>query len=89
MFPSIVFFLYQKRNMSTAELKNILIEKIQATDNESLLRDVTRLMEIQLVESEPPFELTEEMNLAIDEAKEQIRKGDCQDHDEANNEIDK
>jgi len=74
--------------MSTTELKNILIEKIQATDNENLLRDVTRLMDIQIAENEIPFELTEEMNAAIDEAKEQILNGDYLEHDEANKEID-
>ena len=73
--------------MSTAELKNILIEKIQSTNNENLLRDVTRLMEIQLVDNEVPFELTEEMNLAIDEAQEQIKRGDCLENDKANDEI--
>lgn len=74
--------------MSTAELRKKLIEQIQTTTDEHLLLEATRLLEIQLTEIETPFQLSEEMNLAIDEAKDQIKNGDCLNHKEANKEID-
>jgi len=46
-----------------------------------LSSNVARLLEIQLVDNEVPFELIEEMNLAIDEAKEQIKRGDYLEND--------
>ena len=73
--------------MFTAELKNKLIEKIRATNDEHILREATRLLEMQL--NENAFELTEEMNSAIDEAKEQIANGEYLTHEEANKEIKK
>ncbi len=71
--------------MSTAELKNKLIEKIHSTDDQQILKDVLRLLNINLTEidTEAPFELTAEMNKAIDEAKIQIKYGEYFTHEEA------
>ncbi len=74
--------------MSTAEVRKRLIEKIESTNDEKLLMEATRLLEIQLDEIEPPFELTPELNDAIDEAQGQFKKGEFLTHDEANKEID-
>ena len=75
--------------MSSDELKKFIIEKIKSSNDEQLLLEATRLMEIQLNEIEVPFILTNEMNQAIDEAKEQILNGNFLHHDQANNEIEK
>lgn len=61
--------------MSTVELKNKLIEKIQSTNDEHLLRVATRLMELQLNDLETPYPLTDDMEKAIGEAKAQIKNG--------------
>ena len=74
--------------MSTSELREKLIKKIQSTSDENILLEATRLLEIQLSEIETPFNLTHEMNLALDEAKEQIRNGEFLNHEDANKEID-
>lgn len=74
--------------MSNAELRKKLIEKIEATEDEQLLREATRLLEIQLGELEKPYTLTEDINTAIDEAKSQIMEGDFLNHKEANKEVD-
>ena len=73
--------------MSTSEIKARLIKKIQSTSDEKILLEATRLLEIQLNEIETPYELTHEMNQAIDEARAQIRKGEFLKHEDANKEI--
>ena len=75
--------------MSTTELKNKLIEKIKSTNDEELLREASRLLEIQLNEIEQPYQLSKEMNEAVNEARNQIKNGEFLDHDSANQEIDK
>jgi len=75
--------------MSTAEIKEKLIEKIKSTNDERILLEATRLLEIQLMEIETPFKLTSEMNEAIDQAQSQIKTGNLLDHEEANKQIDK
>jgi len=74
--------------MSTAEVRKKLIEKIESTNDDQLLLEAIRLLEIQLDDNEKPFELTSEMNSAIDEAQSQFKKGDYLKHDQANKEID-
>jgi len=56
---------------------------------EKLLRDATRLLDIELSDIEVPFQLTQEMEEAIEEAQEQIKNGDFLTHSEANKEIEK
>jgi len=73
--------------MSTAEIRDNLIKKIQSTSDEKILLEATRLLEMQVSKLETPFQLTEEMNQAIDEAQNQITNGDVISHDDANKEI--
>lgn len=73
--------------MSTAEIRQRLIEKIHSTSDKKILMEASRLLEIQLTEIESPFTLTEDMNSAIDEAKEEFTKGEFINHTEANKEI--
>jgi cell division protein FtsX len=73
--------------MSTVELRKKLIEKINSTEDEKLLLEATRLMEIQLNEIEIPYQLSNEMLEAIDEAEEQIKKGEFLTHEEAKKEM--
>ena len=73
--------------MSTIELRKKLIEKINSTEDEKLLLEATRLMEIQLNEIEIPYQLSDEMLKAIDEAEEQIKKGEFLTHEQAKKEI--
>ena len=74
--------------MSTVELKERLIDKISHTDNENILAEVNRLLEIE-TESEADdviiFNETEKMK--IEEARLQIKHGDFLTHDESNKEI--
>lgn len=74
--------------MSTIELRKRLIERINSTEDNKLLLEASRLMEIQLSEIDIPFQLTDEMNEAVDEALEQIRSGDFLTHEQAEKEID-
>jgi len=73
--------------MSTIELRKKLIEKINSTEDEKLLLEVTRLMEIQLSEIEIPYKLSDKMLEAIDEAEEQIKKGEFLTHEQAKQEV--
>ena len=73
--------------MSTAEIRDKLIKKIQSTTDEKILLEATRLLEIQLNDIETPFRLTKEMNEAVDEAQSQIQNGEFQTHEQANKEI--
>ena len=79
---------YKYNLMSTAELRQKLIEKINSISDEKLLLEATRLLEIQLNEIEKPFILSTEMKLAVDQAQQEFRNGDFFSHKEANKEID-
>ena len=73
--------------MSTADIRDKLIKKIQSTTDEKILLEANRLLEIQLNDIEISFKLTEEMNEAFDEARSQILNGEFQTHEEADKEI--
>ena len=75
--------------MTTSELKNKLITEIQSTTDELLLREVSKLLSIELNEIESPFILTKEMKLAIAEARQQIKTGATLSHEKANLQIEK
>jgi len=74
--------------MSTAEIKKELIAKIESTENYEILVEATRLLDMQLNESEELYPLTSEMESAIEESRIQIQKGQYLTHKEANKEID-
>jgi 16S rRNA A1518/A1519 N6-dimethyltransferase RsmA/KsgA/DIM1 with predicted DNA glycosylase/AP lyase activity len=70
--------------MSTTELKEKLIDKIQHTDDENILAEVNRLLGI---ESDDVFIFSDAEKIKIKEARLQIKNGDFLTHDEANKEI--
>ncbi len=73
--------------MSTTELKQILIEKIQLTDDLQLLEEAYRLLEVDDEHAEV-FVLTETQHQAIETARQQIQSGQYLTHEQANKEID-
>lgn len=72
--------------MSTAELRKKLIEKINITENEDLLEEVYRLLEIESEDIEI-YKLTDDQMLAIEEARNQIKNGQFLSDEEADKEI--
>ena len=73
--------------MSTAELRQKLIDKISSIENEELLREASRLIDIEIIDIENPYILSEDMEKAVSIASEQISNGDYLSHSEANKEI--
>ncbi len=72
--------------MSTIELRKKLIEKIKKTDNENLLEEVYRLLEIETGNIEI-YKLNSLQSKKIAVAKEQIKNGQFLADKEANKEI--
>ncbi len=75
--------------MSTIELKKKIIEKINLIENEDLLKETSRLIDIELEVNEQPYILSEKMINAVSHAKEQFDRGEFLSHNKANKEIDK
>lgn len=73
--------------MSTLELRKRLIDKIQKTENISLLREAYRLLGIEDEDPEA-YKLTEQQKNIVNEAREEVKKGNFMTDDEANNAID-
>ena len=73
--------------MSTVELRKKLIEKIQKTENEVLLEEAYRLLELETEDIEI-YKRTEEQRKTISEVRLQIKNGQFLADDQANNEID-
>ena len=73
--------------MSTIELKKRLIDKIQKTDNENLLGEAYRLLELETEDIEV-YKLTDDQRKAINEARQQIKDGQFLTDEQANKEID-
>ena len=72
--------------MTTIEMKNQVIGKInQLTDNE-LLMDVYKLLDDSLMDSDV-YKLSDNHKIAIDRAISQIDNGDFLTNDQANKEI--
>ncbi len=72
--------------MSTLELRKHLIELILETENDSILYEINRLLEIEF-EAKSIYELNEDQINAINEARLQYKKGQFLTNDQANNEI--
>jgi hypothetical protein len=72
--------------MSTTSLKEKLIDKIRQTADEALLEEISNLIELQ--EPDSIYVLNSDQKKAIEEAKEQISKGDFISNEEADNHID-
>jgi hypothetical protein len=73
--------------MSTIELRKRLIDKIQKTDNESLLEEAYRLLELETQDIEV-YKLTDDQRKAANEGRQQIKNGEFLTDDQANQEID-
>ena len=72
--------------MSTAEFKKNLIEKIKKIDNEDLLNDVNRLIDLE-TSNDDIYVLNEEEEQAIAEAENQIKNGRFLTNEEAKKDI--
>ena len=72
--------------MSSAELKKRLIDKIQKTDNENLLEEAFRLLQLESEDIEV-YKLSEDQKNVVNEARQQIKNGQFLTDDEANKEI--
>ena len=73
--------------MSTTELQKKLIDKISHTEDEKLLEEVFRFLELESEEIEI-YNLSKKQIEAIKEATEQIHRGEYLTNDQANKEID-
>ena len=73
--------------MSTIELRKRLIDKIQKTDNENLLGEAYRLLELETEDIEV-YKLTDDQRKAVNEARQQIKNGQFLTDEQANKETD-
>lgn len=73
--------------MSTIELRKLLIEKIQLTDDDKLLEEASRLLEVKIEEADV-YILNDEQKMAIEEGRKQITNGEYLTDEESNKEID-
>lgn len=74
--------------MHKPTLKEKLISKIQNIENEDILKEVYRLLEIES-EDLNSYTLTDDQLNIVHEAKEQINKGQFLTHEEAQQKINK
>lgn len=72
--------------MSTIELRNTVIDKIKKIENEDLLNEVNRLIEIETSDIEV-YKFSDEQKAAIAEAQIQIKNGEFLTDEEAAKEI--
>ncbi|MBE7639790.1 hypothetical protein GUB10_05530 [Salegentibacter sp. BLCTC] len=73
--------------MKTAEIREKLISEINSSDNKNLLEELYRYLNREN-RTQKTYNLSDEQKLAIEEAREQINKGDYLTSEEANQEID-
>lgn len=74
--------------MSTAELKIKLIDKINLTQDHRILEEVSRLLQLENLGDLEPYKLNQAQVHAINEARDQFKKGQFLSDSEANKEID-
>jgi hypothetical protein len=73
--------------MSTIELRKRLIETISKTEDEKLLEEAYRLLEIESGEFEV-FKLNEDQTAAINQARKEIENGNFLTDEQASKDID-
>ena len=73
--------------MSAIELRKRLIDKLQKTENENLLGEAYRLLELETEDIEI-YKLNDEQRKAINEARQQIKNGQFLTDEKSNLEID-
>ena len=74
-------------DMSTIELRKRLIEKIQLTDDDKLLEEASRLLEVE-IELSDVYIINDKQKEAIEEGKKQIINGAYLSDEESNKAID-
>ncbi|MEO6721459.1 MAG: hypothetical protein ABIN67_13915 [Ferruginibacter sp.] len=72
--------------MSNQELQELLIEKIRKTDDNMLLEEATRLLDVDIDDFDVHI-LSESEKADIEEARQQIKNGESFTHEEANQHI--
>lgn len=72
--------------MSTLKLRKKLIEKIQKTDDDNLLKEAYRLLELDAEDIEI-YKLSDDQKQIVNEAKHQIQNGKYLTNDQADKEI--
>lgn len=72
--------------MSTIELKQQLIDKIESIENDTILEEVYRILDIGN-DNFDIYQLSEEENNAIEEGQKDIQSGKVTSHEDAKNEI--
>ena len=72
--------------MSASELKKRRIDKIQKTENTDLLEEAFRLLQLDSEDIEV-YKLSDEQKSAVNEAREQVRRGEFLTDDEANKDV--
>ncbi len=72
--------------MSTIELRKRLIEKIQKTQDERILEEAFRLLELEN-EDIDIYKLNDDQKKAISEGRQQIKNGEFLTEEKANKEI--
>jgi len=75
-------------NMSTVELRKRLIEKIQKTQDDRILEEAFRLLELETTEDIEIYKLNDDQKKAISEARQQIKNGQFLTEEQSNKEID-
>lgn len=84
-----MFFIFTVyKGMSQIELKNIIAKKISTVTDEDLLQEIIRLLDIEL-ENLSPYQFNSEQITVVEEAQQQIKKGEYLNEEEADKEIDK
>jgi hypothetical protein len=73
--------------MLTIELRRRLIDKIQKTENQDLLAEAYRLLELETEDIEI-YKLNDDQRRAITEARQQINNGQFLTDDQSNKEMD-
>lgn len=73
--------------MNIIELKKSLIDKIQATKSNELLEEINRFLNSQDPDSVEVYQLNEEQQNAISEAREDIKNGHYSSDEEVNEEF--
>ena len=73
--------------MSTVELKERLIEKIKKTDNENILEEAYRLLDIEAADM-GVYHFSEEEQKDVQASRNQINSGQFLTNEAANKEID-
>lgn len=73
--------------MSTIELQKRLIEKIQLTEDNQLLEEASRLLEVE-IEGSDVYILSNKQKEAIEESRKQIMNGEFLTDEESNKAFD-